>query len=74
MPTSVTLTTNNASTEYLLELGARGPIGATGPQGERGPGRYTFSISGADLLAHYDDDVPPSLTINSSGDLILDLN
>ena len=36
MATSVTLTTNNASTEYLLELGARGPIGATGPQGVQG--------------------------------------
>ena len=41
---------------------------------QRGPGRYTFSVSGADLLAHYDDDVPPSLTIDASGDLILDLN
>jgi hypothetical protein len=41
---------------------------------QRGPGRYTFSLSGGDLLAHYDDDIPPSLTINGDGDLILDLN
>ena len=37
MATSVTLTTNNASTEYHLELGARGPIGATGATGATGP-------------------------------------
>lgn len=41
---------------------------------QRGPGRYTFSLSDADLLVHYDDDIPPSLSINASGDLILDLN
>jgi hypothetical protein len=41
---------------------------------QRGPGRYTFSLSDADLLVHYDDDIPPSLSINTSGDLILDLN
>jgi hypothetical protein len=41
---------------------------------QRGPGRYTFSLSSGDLLVHYDDDIPPSLTINGDGDLILDLN
>ena len=35
--TAVTLTANNASTEYHLELGARGPIGATGATGPTGP-------------------------------------
>ena len=54
--------------------GATGSTGATGPVGPKGPGRYTFSISGTDLLAHYDDVVPPSLTIDLSGDLILELN
>lgn len=41
---------------------------------QRGPGRYTFSLNSGDLLAHYEDDTPPTLAIDANGDLILDLN
>ena len=36
MATSITLTTNSASTEYTLATGGRGPAGATGPAGAAG--------------------------------------
>jgi len=43
MATSITLTTNSASTEYTLATGGRGPAGADGATGATGPAGTTLT-------------------------------